>query len=648
MCPTWTDLNGQDDIIWGSATNLGNGTWYYRVNRSDHRGEYPGYNTHIYLYDNAGNSVCAGAAATSANLDSLAPSAPTAINLSWSGWNQSSNVTISGISGSSDNSGGSGVSNYQYQLNNGTWTTFSGTTTLTLSSGNNSICARAVDYAGNISSSYSVSLGNDTTGPTAPTAISTSWTGWSNNTSVVIKNITGSTDSGSGVAYYQYQLNNGAWITLSGTPTLTLVEGTNTINARAVDKAGNVSATYSVLLGRDTTPPTVPQNLSVSSKSSNSVTLSWTASTDIYSTVTGYNIYRDGTLIGTSSTNSFSDNTVISNQQYSYTVSAFDTFNNTSVQSDALKIYANDLPEMTLSASNQWDNTNTVNVNVFAQLGVDTNSYKWASGTFNKDNFPADATQFSGNSFNVNANGVYSVYAKDLAGNITVSTVVVSYVYIAPSMGNFNKSFNDLSVQAPEYNVSFDRTYNSMNNSVGVFGRGWSFSFAATCKDYKYTYVDNNGVSQSASLANIKTVQLPDGSNYIFEYRNGVFVGSNTRETLVKNADNTFTFKSKARVKYVFSPNGNLVSITDANSNTITISVDTNGNPVLITDSVNRQYSIGYTNGLISSITDPMGRVIAYEYTNGQLTCLKDQSGAIINTYNSYGYPITVVILLQE
>ena len=57
--PTWTDANGQDDLIqpWPTGTNLGSGTWYYRVNISEHNNEVGKYITHIYLYDNAGNSV---------------------------------------------------------------------------------------------------------------------------------------------------------------------------------------------------------------------------------------------------------------------------------------------------------------------------------------------------------------------------------------------------------------------------------------------------------------------------------------------------------------------------------------------------------------------------------------------------------------
>ncbi len=61
--PTWTDYNGQDDLqaTWqtnpqATGQNQGNGTWYYRVNISDHNNESGQYQTHIYIYDNAGNA----------------------------------------------------------------------------------------------------------------------------------------------------------------------------------------------------------------------------------------------------------------------------------------------------------------------------------------------------------------------------------------------------------------------------------------------------------------------------------------------------------------------------------------------------------------------------------------------------------------
>lgn len=63
--PTWTTYNDIDDIqsSWqtnptATGVNEGGGTWYYRVNTTDHKNETGNYNTNIYGYDNAGNSIC--------------------------------------------------------------------------------------------------------------------------------------------------------------------------------------------------------------------------------------------------------------------------------------------------------------------------------------------------------------------------------------------------------------------------------------------------------------------------------------------------------------------------------------------------------------------------------------------------------------
>lgn len=84
----------------------------------------------------------------------------------------------------------------------------------------------------------------------------------------------------------------------------------------------------------DTTPPSIPINLSAAAVSSSQINLSWTASTDNVR-VTGYRIYRGGTQIGTSATNSYSNTGLIANTTYSYTVSAYDAAGNVSAQSSS-------------------------------------------------------------------------------------------------------------------------------------------------------------------------------------------------------------------------------------------------------------------------------------------------------------------------
>ena len=51
--PTWTNANGQDDLVWHQASVNGDTATFY-VPSSAHKGESGAYTTHIYLYDKAG------------------------------------------------------------------------------------------------------------------------------------------------------------------------------------------------------------------------------------------------------------------------------------------------------------------------------------------------------------------------------------------------------------------------------------------------------------------------------------------------------------------------------------------------------------------------------------------------------------------
>jgi len=56
LFPTWTQKNGQDDIIWGEG-KISNGTVTYIVDMKDHNYEIKDYITHIYVYDLGGNKI---------------------------------------------------------------------------------------------------------------------------------------------------------------------------------------------------------------------------------------------------------------------------------------------------------------------------------------------------------------------------------------------------------------------------------------------------------------------------------------------------------------------------------------------------------------------------------------------------------------
>jgi chitodextrinase/C1A family cysteine protease len=87
----------------------------------------------------------------------------------------------------------------------------------------------------------------------------------------------------------------------------------------------------------DTEKPTAPTNLASSNVTSTSATLNWTASTDNIG-VTGYTIYQNGTLKGTSATNSYTVTGLTASTTYTFYVTAFDAAGNISAASSTINV----------------------------------------------------------------------------------------------------------------------------------------------------------------------------------------------------------------------------------------------------------------------------------------------------------------------
>ena len=107
------------------------------------------------------------------------------------------------------------------------------------------------------------------------------------------------------------------------------------INFASDTKAITVTAVTTCTV--EAVPPTKPGTPTSSNTAYNSVALSWTASTDNVA-VTGYKVLRNGSQIGTATTNSYTDSTVAASTAYSYTVVAYDASGNNSVSSDGLAV----------------------------------------------------------------------------------------------------------------------------------------------------------------------------------------------------------------------------------------------------------------------------------------------------------------------
>lgn len=87
----------------------------------------------------------------------------------------------------------------------------------------------------------------------------------------------------------------------------------------------------------DTSAPSVPTGLISSNITTNSFTLSWTASTDDVA-VAGYEVFQDNVSIGTTQTTSMNISGLTPNTTFTYEVNAFDVATNTSAKSTSLQV----------------------------------------------------------------------------------------------------------------------------------------------------------------------------------------------------------------------------------------------------------------------------------------------------------------------
>ncbi len=252
---------------------------------------------------------------------------PTQINLSWTLPSNSAAVT--------------GYFIYRNGMNVASSTTTSFSDTSLKASSTYSYILMAYDAAGNhadmsVSASATTLDVPDTTPPKVPTGLM----GTPVSASQINLTWTTSTDNVAVAGYKIYRDGSqvGTSATASFNDTGLTASTTYSYSVSAYDATGNGSAqssAVSVTTRATTTAPSVPTNLTATAVSTTQINLAWSASTDVAG-VSGYNIYRNSTKVGTTTTTSYNDTGLNASTAYTYSVSAYDAVGNASAQSSSV------------------------------------------------------------------------------------------------------------------------------------------------------------------------------------------------------------------------------------------------------------------------------------------------------------------------
>ena len=138
-----------------------------------------------------------------------------------------------------------------------------------------------------------------------------------------------------GNEYNAVNNGDGTWTLPAETIHPPLANGTHDVEAAATDAAGNIGHDgTSDELFVDATPPTTPANVIASAFSSTRIDLLWDPSSDPESGIDHYVIYRDGAVIGTSETTTFTEDGLDETRLYAYRISAVSSHGFESVRSN--------------------------------------------------------------------------------------------------------------------------------------------------------------------------------------------------------------------------------------------------------------------------------------------------------------------------
>ncbi len=322
-----------------------------------------------------------------------------------------------------------------------------------------------------------------------------------------------------------------------------------------------ISKTVTVISsGGDQGVPSQPTNLIAFATSSTSVQLNWTASTDDVAVV-GYDIRRNNSIIGSSLTNAYTDNTAAANTAYTYEVRARDAVPNYSGWSNSASVTtpAPTPPDFIVESRTGGQN-NPAKYSEPAGALADTTAKSSApgctggiGGRYGSANQPVVGVKRALFKYDVPVTGEYEVFVT--SGNQSLRNSNVQTI-ISHAGGNTTTSFNEpastnlwTSMGKFNFNAGANTGVVELNNNngnaagsnVNVDSAKWSFVPPAPSPGPNRTICPGGTTAISASVGTGQTVDWYTGSC------GGTLIASGSPSVNVSPASNT-TYYARGRV----------------------------------------------------------------------------------------------------
>ena len=219
--------------------------------------------------------------------------------------------------------------------------------------------------------------------------------------------------------------------------------------------------------------------------------------------------------------------------------------------------------------------------------------------------------------------------------------------------GNFNHAEVDLSLKA-RYPLTLARIYNSLDASVGPFGRGWASPYLARIEKLALdaVFVNSDGSRvlfkntgpgyQGPTWTDLQLEWVPDAGYWKLWQPSKLEWHFDENGKIMRMSRNCCGQGAADADLIDYDGNGQLHRVTNPAGQWLEFAHDTNGRIIGVSDSTGRTLGYGYSaDGLLTSVIDPIGRVTEYEYgEDGFLTQVRKPGNRATNIvlYESTGH----------